>query len=119
MRFLGVDLFWPSVIDAAILLLASLIVGISFWISTISSEFHWFARSGSLMVLLAVVVEFRNLNLQQLLNDNSARISRNVSGILRPTKQPYFRQVLINVAHILVVIGTIIWGYGDLLAIES
>jgi len=71
------------------------------------------------MVLLAVVVEFRNLKLQQLLNDNSARRSRNVAGILQPTGQPYLRQVLIKVAHFLVVIGTIIWGYGDLLAIES
>ena len=81
----------------------------------ITGEGHWFARSGSLLVILAVVVEFRNLTLQQRLNDKAAMSSRGLAGSLVPTGQPPIRQIVIVLAHLFVVAGTLLWGYGDLI----
>ncbi len=91
----------------------------------------WFARSGSIVVLLSVIVEFRLSSyvyedvLQAAkestrkaglkIHDNpivQANIEANQT--IKP-KAPKSRNILSICSHILVITGTVIWGYGDML----
>lgn len=117
-KYLGIDLIGPTLIDVALLGVALGIAGASLWLAFVEREPQWFGRSGSLVVLFAVIVEFRNVQLQQRLNDKAVESSGGIGGILAPSGQPPFRQVVIYVAHFIVMIGTIVWGYGDLIPID-
>lgn len=91
----------------------------------------WFSRSGSIVVLMAVIVEYR---LSSYVYDDidaasqgTARkratmpsVSDNplVDGIFKSRitskpKSPKSRSILTLTSHILIVSGTVIWGYGD------
>jgi len=94
----------------------SVLVGLaSFFGDYISECYNWFSRSGSIIVLLAVVVEYRisshiyediqRADFQQSIINLSVPIKA------EPTKE---RKRVSNAAHFLLVLGTIIWGYGDL-----
>ncbi len=112
---LGVNLAKPSLIDAFILIVAiSLPITSYLFIDQCPSK-NLFERSGSLVVLLSGIVEYRNIQIQQMLNDKAAAISGGIGGVLIPTKQPFLRYVISLAAHIIIIIGTIIWGYGSLL----
>ncbi|ENK2930214.1 hypothetical protein AB3D11_004316 [Vibrio vulnificus] len=89
----------------------------------------WFARSGSIVVLLAVIVEFRLSSYiyedvlkaaQDSAKKRGVKVSANsivqanidARKTVKP-EAPKSRKVLSIFAHILVVTGTVIWGYGD------
>jgi len=112
---LGIDLKRPSIIDIIILLIAVSIVTVSAALTSQLPNYNLFERSGSLVVLLAVIVEFRNSQLQQKLNDKAASLSGGIGGILAESKQLTFRQPIILTAHLFIISGTIIWGYGSIL----
>ena len=85
-------------------------------ISSIVSYFSgwtWFARSGSIMVLSAVIVEYRLFKLYM------EEISSSIFIVSMKKPSPIFisdeQNNISIVAHIFVVCGTLIWGYGDLL----
>ncbi|MUK48265.1 hypothetical protein [Aliivibrio fischeri] len=89
----------------------------------------WFARSGSIVVLFAVIVEFR---LSSYIYEDvlkAAQVSAKKKGLkvsdnplvqanidarktVKP-EAPRSRKLLSICAHILVITGTVIWGYGD------
>jgi hypothetical protein len=72
-----------------------------------------FARSGAIAVLLAAIVEYR---ISSHIYDDIYRAGaqQKFSGFpTRPT-QPKNRSFLSLVTHSTLIIGTIIWGYGDL-----
>ncbi|WP_199450047.1 hypothetical protein [Vibrio harveyi] len=89
----------------------------------------WFARSGSIVVLLAVIVEFRLSSYiyedvlkaaQDSAKKRGVKVSANpiVQANIDARKTvkpevPKSRKILSICAHILVVTGTVIWGYGD------
>jgi len=111
---LGINLLKPTIIDTAILLFAVGTVAVSLYLTSQFPDKNLFERSGSLVVLFAVIVEFRNFNLQQHINDKAAVSSGGLIGILIPTKQPRIRQFIIYTAHMFIIIGTVIWGYGGI-----
>jgi len=73
----------------------------------------WFARFGSLVVLMGVISEY------SLLHGELARLYKRLDQIdadddipdLSPSK--WHRQKL-HMTHITVILGTLIWGFGDL-----
>jgi len=77
---------------------------------------NWFARSGSLVVLLAVFVEFKisphiydDIQRAQFLQ---SKVDMSIPFKAKPTKAK--KQVTLA-THISLVVGTLIWGYGDLI----
>lgn len=105
---------------------------VSIYLDILSSEdSNWFSRSGSIMVLLAVIVEYRLSSYIYEDIDNATRqtakkravmpkVSDNplVDGVVKSnlTSKPQpsnSRATLKLISHILVIVGTIIWGYAD------
>jgi len=115
---LGINLRKPTIIDASLLLFGACAVTVSLYVSLSCHDATWFERSGSLMVLFAAIVEFRNAQLQQRLNDKAAMLSGGIGGIHAPTKQPSHRQFVIVTAHTFIIVGTLVWGYGGSLPVS-
>jgi hypothetical protein len=77
----------------------------------------WFARSGSVMALAGAVVTFRLANFYQralatALKENLASVSREIELGLKP---PQSYVVLSYLGYLTGIVGTGIWGYGDVL----
>jgi hypothetical protein len=94
------------------------------WLFTLFSYYlsqktgtDWFSRSGSVMGLIGAAVTFRQVNFYQsglatALKDNLVSVPREIElGLEPPT--PY--RVLSYLGYVTGIIGTGIWGYGDLL----
>jgi hypothetical protein len=94
------------------------------WLFTLFSYYlsektgtDWFSRSGSVMALIGAAVTFRQVNfyesgLAAALKEGLVSVSREIElGLEPPT--PY--RVLSYLGYLTGVIGTGIWGYGDLL----
>ena len=88
---------------------------LSFFLN-INSSNNLFARSGSMLVLVAIIIsyqlmasrnDFHNAQLAQYKDGNQVDFSRQ-----HPST---FHHQLEKAAQITAVIGTVIWGYGDLL----
>ncbi|MFT6988005.1 MAG: hypothetical protein ACJAT7_003871 [Psychromonas sp.] len=103
-------------IEWSIIGVAILIAVISVIADYYSTDCNWFARSGSVVVLLAAFVEFKvsshiyeDIQRAQVIQSHT-----NISIPLKakPTKP---RRNVLFAAHILLITGTIIWGYGDLI----
>ena len=93
----------------------------------------WFARSGSVIVLLAAIVEYRISSymydeIYEAAKETARKkavmpnVSDNnlVNGIFKSNltikpHSPKSRRILRLASHTLIIIGTIIWGYGDVL----
>jgi hypothetical protein len=77
---------------------------------------NWFSRSGSLMVLMALVAEYQLMrgrdqyHSAQLVSLSRGEIAK--LGDLHPNRR---HMLLERGAHAFVILGTLIWGYGDLL----
>jgi hypothetical protein len=77
----------------------------------------WFSRSGSIMGLIGAVVTFRGLNVYQhklatALKEGLVSLPKEIELALDPPRS--FR-VLSYFGYLTGVVGTGIWGYGDLL----
>jgi hypothetical protein len=77
----------------------------------------WFSRSGSMMGLVGAVVAFRGLNVYQhrlamALKEGLVSLPREIELSLDPLRS--FR-MLSYCGYLTGVVGTVIWGYGDLL----
>ena len=100
---------WALLLMALISVIAS-IIGDFFTVS-----YHWFSRSGSIIILLAVIVEYRisahiydDIQMAQFLQ---GKIELPIPFKAKPNKQ---RRCLSISAHTTIVLGTVICGYGDL-----
>lgn len=106
-------------------------VSISFDVISVECT-TWFARSGSIIVLVAAIVEYRlsaylyeDIYQAAIITDRKKAtmppLSENplVNRIVKSklTSRPEAsrsRKILNSTSHTLVIIGTIVWGYGDL-----
>ena len=81
--------------------------------SLASGDGEWFQRSGSLLVLFSVLVEIRQTAIEQPKKAKSVSIE----GAAAATRGPISvaNKQLHRIAWGGIVIGTVIWGYGDLL----
>ena len=101
-RLLDFLIIAAALVPAAISLALDLIV---------PSDFYWFNRAGSLMVLFAVILEFRQEYFAQ--PTRSKGYMEQGVGLLIPTELSRFRKNLRWTAVTLAILGTVIWGYGD------
>jgi hypothetical protein len=100
---------------------AWLISGISYWASA-GSKTDWFSRSGAVMCLLSAVINFDASNTHQKwltryiknvsLPRDQRSLEEGLDHILNPSKR-YSR--ILFLSYVSAVVGTAIWGYGDLL----
>lgn len=119
--------------ECQLLLAAFLFSGLSLFFDIYLGRTDLFMRSGAIIVLLAAIVEYRTSS--HILKDIQNAFRKNIAkdtaidwlledksrlnGLLKvitalpptPTKE---RKVLSLFTHVFLVVGTIIWGYGDL-----
>lgn len=72
----------------------------------------WFQRSGSLMVIIAIITEFKLFSLNDYFDLNDTRMYAPVD-LPKIYKSVYF--VVTIMALMSMLIGTLIWGYGDII----
>lgn len=100
-------------IELILMLLAMVPVLVSAYASIQTGDGHWFQRSGALMVLFAVAVEYHRTRM--LRRPNRGGVT--AAGV--PTNSPYavvrLWRSLPYVCYLAIFAGTIIWSYGDLL----
>jgi len=103
-------------LDYIFLLLALSFVMASFYIDFTTCTNSLFSRSGSIMVLVSVIVEYRISNsiyaeIQKAMFLGT-KINLSIPFKAKPSKDKVF---ISRFSHTLVILGTVIWGYGDLL----
>ena len=89
---------------------------ISFFIST-GGEFDWFSRSGAVLCLMAAAANFALVKIHQrdlaeIFKDRESSRHEKAERILKP---PATYTSLSRLSYVTGVVGTAIWGYGDLL----
>lgn len=93
--------------------LAFIVLSISLFHSMVTNDSHWFQRSGSIIVLLGVLIAARRV----------IRLGKDYQNedLNLPDETPEGKNVLLDqrsefiIGPIVAVLGTIIWGYGDLI----
>ena len=100
--------------DVVLLVLALAAPSISMYIDVTDSfypdEVNWLSRSGSLVVLFAVMLEFRQ---QTLTVSPQVTDAFGKPAFLAGKEMNGPRKTFHIIALLLSVIGTLIWGYGD------
>ena len=110
------------------LFLSFIVSAFSIWLSFRLQDWTWFARSGSLIVIIGIV-----LTSTQIIENNRRlhiRKQRHENNFSRDYASDIKKHTLENSRHhdedvwesglkglYLLIVGTIIWGYGDLLGV--
>jgi hypothetical protein len=94
---------------------AWLVAGFSF-LSDFQSGTGWFPRSGSILVLVAIITGYQLMATRSAYHNKQLAAYKDDSNIdfLQSHPSTSHRKLEIG-AHITAVIGTLIWGYGDLI----
>ena len=86
------------------------------YISLCRDDFMWFSRSGSIVVLLAAWMQARNYDIQQKLHFTSQESLSKVGSYHKLSwKLPKQRKIIEWITLLVLVLGTLVWGFGDLL----
>ena len=107
------------------LLAAVLSAGLGLWASVATDDWMWFARSGAVMTALGLVLASRKIliaraDLVALLADMERADGAERTARLESFKRlqrDLDRQVMEKVGFGLLIVGTIVWGFGDLLGL--
>lgn len=102
-----------SALDLLLIIVALIVVATSILGLFGQPASEWFARSGSILVLVGAIIEYRSNRFSQIALEESIRWgSGTVDG---PTIfiAAWHRVVVKYVAHTFIILGTFIWGYGD------
>jgi hypothetical protein len=110
------DLYRHVILAGLLIAAAWLFAVFSYYLSRKTGS-DWFSRSGSVMALVGAAVTFRLANFQQhalatALKEGLVSVSREIELSLKPPT-PY--TVLSYLGYLTGIVGTGIWGYGDLL----
>ena len=78
---------------------------------SVANEYYWFQRSGSLMVLFGVMLDFYQNQHTELEQSSSVTIGGQaaITGTTLSKTRKYIQVFSIGLA----IVGTFIWGYGD------
>jgi hypothetical protein len=115
-NYLLLPLRWALTTTWFLLLLAMVLVGTSFLVSSQTDAWHWFQRSGALMVSIGAILSTQRvlrLMFGRMIGDISARDCGKISNPPYLSNQVELQACLCGFA--LVAMGTMIWAYGDLL----
>ncbi len=75
----------------------------------------WFQRSGSAMVVFALLAQFQAMKIDSRLNSNGTSECVGQEEAMVSSKYARLPGLLNITASTVMVIGTFIWGYGDIL----
>jgi len=99
--------------DITLALLAVLPAGISLGLDLLqSNDYFWFQRSGALMVLFGVLLDFNQNQYQKTQESTGVKIN-GIPAIIG-SSMPLARKRIQVFSIALAVLGTFIWGYGDI-----
>lgn len=98
-----------------------IVVFISLAASAYSGQWHWFGRSGSVMTMCGVILMIRpiiRLGLKEWI-----RVQNTINGgsfesteeEIEADRQSVLDHVASQIGYVLTILGTVIWGYGDLI----
>lgn len=113
-RYLILLFRWLVTTNWFLYLLAAILVITSFLVSYYTDAWHWFQRSGALMVSIGAILSTRHalgLMLESMNGEIGARSQTDDSTYLNSIEE--LRTCICG--FILVAMGTFIWAYGDLL----
>lgn len=103
-----------------LLLILSAWVVFSIYLSFSNNDWEWFQRSGSIITLFGAIIASRKLI---RLNIKKSIELHNAPDTWKPSKEKLEEQGYIEedikvetTGFILILVGTVIWGYGDLCA---
>jgi len=107
---------WVLTTNWFLFLLVAILVGTSFLVSFYTDAWHWFQRSGALMVSIGAILSTRHpldLIFESMIGDISPQsyTKKNGSAFLREMGE--LRTCICG--FMFVAMGTLIWAYGDLL----
>jgi hypothetical protein len=110
------DLYRHVILAGLLIAAAFLFAVFSYYLSRKTGS-DWFSRSGSVMALVGAAVTFRLANFQQhalatALKEGLVSVPREIELTLKP---PTSYTVLSYLGYLTGIVGTGIWGYGDLL----
>ena len=97
--------------DLALIAIETFALVASLWLSVTLREGEWFQRSGAIVVLISVLLEIRQSIAKQ---PQATTVTINDNSVMTEQHIPTVRKWLHRIAWGGIVIGTLIWGYGDL-----
>ena len=97
--------------DLVLIAFESLALVVSLWFSVTLREGEWFQRSGAIVVLISVILEIRQSMAKQ---PQSTASTINGNPVMTESHILTVRKLFHWIAWVGIVIGTLIWGYGDL-----
>lgn len=107
---------WSVSTNWFLFLLAALLVGGSLLLSWLSDAWHWFQRSGAMMVSIGAILSTRrplDLILEGMIREPAPAESTTYAGARFLSDSAELKTCVCGFA--LVAMGTLIWAYGDLL----
>jgi hypothetical protein len=107
---------WALTTSWFLFLLAAVLVGVSLLASFYTDAWHWFQRSGALMVSIGAVLSTRralSLILEGMIGGSPPARSLTSSEISQWSDMKELQTCLCG--FMFVAMGTLIWAYGDLL----
>jgi hypothetical protein len=102
-----------SIIELLLMLFAMGPVVVSAYASFVTGDGQWFQRSGALMVLFSVAVEYHRRRMPLAGATQRAPAATNTKAATRRLRR--FWRSIPYVCYLSVFTGTLIWSYGDLL----
>ena len=109
---MSIKKYWIDILFT-LLAVTPVILSLYIDINTVQHEYYWFQRSGSIMVLFAVALDFEQSKYTKTKESNSLIVEEKpaIIGQVLSTTRIYIQRFSI----VLIILGTAIWGYGDLL----
>ena len=115
-QYLWLTFRWALTTSWFLFLLAAVLVGVSLLASFYTDAWHWFQRSGALMVSIGAVLSTRRalrLLLEGMIGDSNHAIPLTTSESIRASETGELQTCVCG--FVFVAMGTLIWAYGDLL----
>jgi hypothetical protein len=115
-QYLLLAIRWALTTSWFLFLLAAILVGVSLLASFYTDAWHWFQRSGALMVSIGAVLSTRRalrLLLEGMIHNSDHARPLTTSKTIPASEMGELQSCVCG--FVFVAMGTLIWAYGDLL----